>query len=237
MCSLCAAWRRFFDRGNVTMQYSQDSCSEAAHGGNGLPCTQVSNEAQRCPHWAPPAPAGPLSTSCEAALAGFCHNVRADPTACATCVHSHGLELKAAGCPKHPASVVAEFCQNQTVPLRTVLLDDATAARVTGTGPPHHVCDLSLPPAAGGGQLRAKTDDSTSPTAVSQPPPPPVPPVNLTTYGLLGTDPAATCIDGQTDPGVQVWVNKDSPNTRWVLTLGSVRCLHTLPSPAAQKNN
>ena len=46
-------------------------------------------------------------------------------------------------------------------------------------------------------------------------------PVNVTTYPLLTVDPTATCLNGATDPGVQVWVNP-TPSTQWVITLGSV---------------
>jgi hypothetical protein len=49
----------------------------------------------------------------------------------------------------------------------------------------------------------------------------PPPPVNVSTFPITGVDPSATCLDGMSDPGVQVWINPAGSST-WVLTLGSV---------------
>jgi hypothetical protein len=95
----------FFDKGDVSMQYTFDNCSES--GGTGLPCT-LATGMQSCPHLHPgpippsppsPGPPTPLSPECRAELEKDCPGQEGKGEACGTCVRAHALDLKGNRCP------------------------------------------------------------------------------------------------------------------------------------------
>ncbi len=121
----------FFDKGNRSMQNVVDTCAEA--GGNGLPCTQVDTAAgQRCPHWEPPTPSGPLSKQCLAELNSDCPGLQGQGERCGACVRQHAADLKGHGCPQSYQPVYDQFCAGSV----------GFGTRANGAG--HHVCDLSV---------------------------------------------------------------------------------------------
>ena len=123
------------------MQYTADMCAE--HSVDGLPCT-VAVGAEKCPHYILPAPIPPgsLSAPCLAAANQVCGTVR-HTSRCAACIGANGKVLKHAGCPKDKIDMDSLYCGTSGTSSHS--LGSGAGVGTTTTGPPHHVCDLSLP--------------------------------------------------------------------------------------------